>query len=128
VGLWRALAPALDAVAPDIYANDPGFVQEVLAAYRRPDNPLLVPEIAKPDSFAKYDFLILGEGAVGIAPFGIDPRGWNMLGNSPALGHSRIFALLAPMVREIAKLNLEGKLKTSIEEVGQAQQELDFGP
>jgi uncharacterized protein DUF5597/glycosyl hydrolase family 35 len=128
VGLWRALAPALDAVAPDIYGNDPRFVQEVLAAYRRPDNPLLVPEIAKPDSFAKYDFLILGEGAVGIAPFGIDPRGWNMLGNSPAAGHSRMFALLAPMVREIAKLNLDGKLKTSIEEVGQAQQELDFGP
>jgi Domain of unknown function (DUF5597) len=31
------------------------------------------------------------------------------------------------MAREIAKLNFEGKLKTSLEEVGQAQQELDFG-
>ena len=127
VGLWRALAPALDAIAPDIYANDPGFVRDVLAAYHRPDNPLLVPEIAKVDSFSKYDFLILGEGAVGIAPFGIDPRGWNILGDSAAAGHARIFALLAPMVREIAKLNFEGKLKTSIEEVGQTQQELDFG-
>jgi Domain of unknown function (DUF5597)/Glycosyl hydrolases family 35 len=127
VGLWRALAPSIDAIAPDIYGDDPGFVRDVLAAYHRPDNPLLVPEIAKPDSFAKYDFLALGEGAIGVAPFGVDPHGWNILGDVVAAGHARNFALLAPMVREIAKLNFEGKLKTSIEESGQAQQELDFG-
>ena len=128
VGLWRSLAPSISAIAPDIYGDDAGFVRDVLAAYHRTDNPLLVPEIAKPDSFAKYDFLALGDGAVGIAPFGIDARGWNILGDSAAAGHARNFALLSPMVREIAKLNFEGKLKTSIEEVGKAQQELDFGP
>ncbi len=127
VGLWRALAPAISAIAPDIYGDDDGFVRDVFAAYHRPDNPLLVPEIAKADSFAKYDFMALGEGALGIAPFGVDPRGWNILGNSAAVGHARNFALLAPMSREIAKLNFEGKLKTSIEQVGMAQQELDFG-
>lgn len=127
VGLWRALAPSISAIAPDIYGDDAGFVHEVLTAYHRPDNPLLVPEIAKTDQFAKYDFFALGEGAVGIAPFGVDPRGWNILGDSAATGHARNFALLAPMVREIAKLNYEGKLKTSIEQSGQAQQELDFG-
>jgi len=127
VGLWRALAPSLNAIAPDIYGDDAGFVRDVLAAYHRPDNPLLVPEIAKPDSFARYDFLALGEGAVGIAPFGVDPRGWNILGDVPAAGHARVFTLLAPMVREIAKLNFDGKLKTSMEEVGKAEQELDFG-
>jgi hypothetical protein len=128
VGLWRALAPSIQAIAPDIYGDDAGFVRDVLAAYHRPDNPLLVPEISKTDSFARYDFLALGEGALGIAPFGVDPRGWNILGDSPAAGHTRNFALLAPMSREIAKLNFEGKLKTSMEEVGKAQQELDFGP
>ncbi len=127
VGLWRALAPSIDAIAPDIYGNDPGFVRDVLAAYHRPDNPLLVPEIAKPDLFAKYDFLALGEGAIGVAPFGVDPHGWNILGDVAATGHERNFALLAPMVREIAKLNFEGQLKTSVEESGEAQQELDFG-
>jgi uncharacterized protein DUF5597/glycosyl hydrolase family 35 len=127
VGLWRALAPSIQAIAPDIYGDDAGFVRDVLAAYHRPDNPLLVPEIAKTDNFARYDFLALGEGALGIAPFGIDPRGWNILGDSAATGHARNFRLLAPMNREIAKLNFEGKLKTSMEEVGQAQQELDFG-
>jgi hypothetical protein len=127
VGLWRALAPSISAIAPDIYGDDAGFVRDVLAAYHRPDNPLLVPEIAKTDAFAKYDFLALGDGAVGIAPFGVDPRGWNILGDAPAAGHARNFALLRPMDREIAKLNFEGKLKTSMEEAGHAQQELDFG-
>ena len=127
VGLWRALAPSIQAIAPDIYGDDAGFVRDVLAAYHRPDNPLLVPEIAKTDNFARYDFLALGEGALGIAPFGIDPRGWNILGDSAAKGHATNFALLAPMSREIAKLNFEGKLKTSMEEIGRAQQELDFG-
>jgi Domain of unknown function (DUF5597) len=87
----------------------------------------MVPEIAKPDAFAKYFFTALGEGAVGVAPFGVDPRGWNTLGDAPAAGHARNFALLSPMSREIAKLNFEGRLKTSVEEPGQAQQELDFG-
>jgi hypothetical protein len=127
VGLWRTLAPSVNAIAPDIYGDDAGFVRAVLAAYHRPDNPLLVPEIAKRDSFARYDFLALGEGAVGIAPFGIDPRGWNILGDVPAAAHARNFALLAPMAREIATLNFEGKLKASMEEVGRAQQQLDFG-
>jgi hypothetical protein len=128
VGLWRTLAPALSAIAPDIYGNDPGFVRDVLASYHRPDNPLMVPEIAKGNDFAKYDILALGEGALGIAPFGVDPHGWNILGDTVATGHARNFALLNPMVREIAKLNFEGKLRTAVEETGQVQQELDFGP
>ena len=127
VDLWRALAPSIDSIAPDIYSNDAGFVHDVLKAYHRLDNPLVVPEIAKPDGFAKYFFTALGEGAVGVAPFGVDPRGWNILGDAPAAGHARNFDLLSPMSREIAKLNFEGQLKTSVEEPGQGQQQLDFG-
>ncbi|MGH9742331.1 MAG: DUF5597 domain-containing protein [Candidatus Acidiferrum sp.] len=127
VGLWRALAPSIDAIAPDIYANDSGFVQEVLSAYRRPDNPLLIPEVGRTDSFAKFLFTALGEGAIGFAPFGVDQTGWNILGDEPIKAHARNFALIEPMSREIAALNFEGKVKTSVEELGQAQQELDFG-
>ncbi|MGC1417807.1 MAG: DUF5597 domain-containing protein [Candidatus Acidiferrum sp.] len=127
VELWRKLAPSLDAIAPDIYANDAGFVRDVISAYRRPDNPLLIPEIGRTDSFAKFLFTALGEGGIGFAPFGVDQTGWNILGDEPIKAHARNFALLGPMDREIAKLNFEGKLKTSVEEPGQAQQELDFG-
>lgn len=127
VGLWRALAPAIDAIAPDIYSNEPDFVHDVLHTYHRPDNPLLVPEIAKSDSFAKFFFSALGEGAVGVAPFGVDPRGWNILGDAPPAAHARNFSLIRPMMREIARLNFEGKLRTAVEETGQPRQELDFG-
>ncbi|MGE5109661.1 MAG: DUF5597 domain-containing protein [Acidobacteriaceae bacterium] len=127
VGLWRALAPSLDLIAPDIYSDDSGFVRDVIRAYHRPDNPLSIPEIGRTDSFAKYLFYALGEGALGFAPFGVDPKGWNILGDAPVAAHARNFALLAPMAREIASRNFEGKLKTAIEEPGQAQQEIDFG-
>ncbi len=128
VGLWRALAPAIDMIGPDIYASDTGFALEVMHAYTRPDNPLWIPETNRNDEFAKLLFYALGNGAIGFSPFGVDQSGWNSLGDEPVKAHASNFALLAPMNREIARLNFEGKLKTSVEEPGQAQQELDFGP
>jgi hypothetical protein len=127
VGLWRALAPSVDMIGPDIYANDSGFVREVITAYHRPDNPVWIPEIGRSDNFAKFLFYALGEGAIGFSPFGIDQKGWNILGDEPPKAHPRNFALLGPVSREIARLNFEGKLKTAVEEAGQSQQELDFG-
>lgn len=126
VGLWRALAPSIDLIAPDIYSSDSGFVRDVIAAYHRPDNPLWIPEIGRSDNFAKYFFYALGQGAICFSPFGVDPRGWNILGDQPLKAHPRNFALLGPLSREISAWNFEGKLKTSIEEPGQSQQELDF--
>lgn len=127
VGLWRALAPSLDAIGPDIYASDSGFAREVLDTYNRPDNPLWVPEMGRGDDFAKIIFYALGEGAIGVSPFGIDEKGWNILGDEHPQAEPRVYELLGPMNRELAKLNFEGKLKTSVEEPGKAEQELDFG-
>ena len=127
VGLWRALAPAIDMIGPDIYASDTGFDLEVMRAYARPDNPLWIPETGRNDEFAKFLFYALGNGAIGFSPFGVDQSGWNSLGEEVGKAHASNFALLGPMNREIARLNFEGKLKTSVEEPGQAQQELDFG-
>jgi len=127
VALWRALAPAVEFIGPDIYSDDSGFYLDTIHAYRRADNPLWIPETGRGDSFAKFLFYALGNGAMGFAPFGIDQTGWNILGNDPPKAHSANFALLGPMSREIAQWNFDGKLKTSVEEPGQAQQELDFG-
>lgn len=128
VGIWKALAPAVDFIAPDIYSDDPAFVRDVLAAYTRPDNALAVPEIARGDSFSKYFFAALGHGAIGFAPFGVDKRGWNILGNAAPAGHARNFGLIGPIAREVARLGFEGKLQTAVEERGRTEQELDFGP
>jgi Domain of unknown function (DUF5597)/Glycosyl hydrolases family 35 len=127
VGLWRALAPSIDMIGPDIYADDSQFYRDTMQVYRRPDNPLWIPETGRSDSFGKFLFYALGEGAVGFSPFGVDRSGWNILGDEPWKAHARNFALIAPMSREIAQLEFEGKLKTAVEEPGQTAQEVDFG-
>jgi hypothetical protein len=127
VGLWRKLAPSIDMIGPDIYADDSQFYRETMATYHRPDNPLWIPETGRSDSFAKFFFYALGEDAIGFSPFGVDQSGWNILGDEPWTAHARNYALIAPMDREIARLQSEGKLKTAVEEPGQATQEIDFG-
>ena len=127
VGLWRALAPSIDMIGPDIYNGDSHFYRETMKAYHRPDNPLWIPETGRDDSFAKFFFYALGDGAIGFSPFGVDQTGWNILGDQPWTAHANNFALIGPMSREIARLEFEGKLKTAVEEPGQTAQEIDFG-
>jgi len=127
VGLWRKLAPAIDVIGPDIYTDDSPFYRETMSAYHRADNPLWIPETGRSDNFAKFFFYALGDGAIGFSPFGVDQTGWNILGNEPWTAHARNFALIAPMDREIAQLEFDGKVKTAVEEPGQTAQELDFG-
>ena len=127
VGLWRALAPSIDLIGPDIYTDDSQVYRDTIKAYNRPDNPLLIPETGRDDTFAKFLFYALGDGALGFSPFGVDQSGWNILGDQPWKAHGNNFALIAPMNREIAQLQFDGKLKTAVEEPGQATQELDFG-
>ena len=127
VGLWRTMAPSIDMIGPDIYADDSQFYRETMRTYHRADNPLWIPETGRSDSFAKFFFYALGEGAIGFSPFGVDQSGWNILGDEAWKAHARNFALIAPMSREIAQLEFEGKLKIAVEEPGQTAQEVNFG-
>ncbi|WP_420238458.1 DUF5597 domain-containing protein [Telmatobacter bradus] len=127
VGLWRKLAPSIDMIGPDIYADVPLFYRNTIQAYHRPDNPLWIPETGRADSFGKFFYLALGEGALGFSPFGVDQSGWNILGDQPWKAHGENFALFAPMARTTAALQFEGKVKTAIEEPGKETQEIDFG-
>jgi hypothetical protein len=127
VGLWRTLAPSIDMIGPDMYSDDSSFYRDTIKAYHRPDNPLVIPETGRSDSFGKFFFYALGDGAIGFAPFGVDRSGWNILGDQPWKAHAENFALISPMSREIARLEFEGKLQTAVEEPAQTAQELDFG-
>jgi len=127
VGLWRKLAPSIDMIGPDIYADDSQFYRETMAAYNRPDNPLWIPETGRSDGFGKFLFYAIGDGAIGFSPFGVDQAGWNILGNEPWTAHARNFALIGPIDRELAELEFEGKVKTAVEEPGKTSEELDFG-
>ncbi|HEY0759365.1 MAG TPA: DUF5597 domain-containing protein [Acidisarcina sp.] len=138
VPLWKAMAPSIDVIAPDMYSDDSTFFRETLNTYSRPDNALMIPECGGGLNYARYFFYALGHGAIGFSPFGVDRIGWGMpapAAGAPASaedsqrgGHGENFALIAPMDRVIAELNFHGKLKTAVEEPGSAQQEIDFGP
>jgi hypothetical protein len=133
VGLWRALAPSIDMIGPDIYSTDSDFYRATMRAYERPDNPLWIPETGSGNNFGKFFFYALGDGAIGFSPFGVDhPNGFNPSGAANARmglleAHARNFALIGPMDREIASLEFEGKVKTAVEEPGKVSEELDFG-
>lgn len=134
IPIWKAAAPALDLLAPDIYLDDSARYLKVLELYRRPDNALFVPESGNKREFARYVFAAIGRQAIGFAPFGLDYTGYS---NAP-LGAAKIteelvaefalnYKLLGPISREIARLNFEGKLQAVVEEKGKSSQSLDFG-
>lgn len=123
--IWKAVAPAIDAIGPDIYSSNPDFVLDILDTYNRRDNPLWVPEIGQNNDYAPYFFAALGRGAIGFSPFGIDWTGFLPTGTVPR-AHAANYALLAPMDRTIAKLLYAGKVKTFIEVSGGSDQEKLF--
>jgi hypothetical protein len=131
IPIWKAAAPSIDVLAPDFYSDDSALFREILATYRRADNPIFIPETHFGASFGRYFFYALGSGAIGFSPFGVD-RPASAASPATAAGENRPpnpaenFALFAPMVEEIAQLNLEGKLQTAVEEKGSERQTLHF--
>lgn len=135
IPIWKAAAPSIDLIAPDIYAGDSPRYLKVLDLYHRDDNAMFVPETGNRSSFARYFFAALGHQTIGFSPFGMDYTGHV---NFP-LGAERIdkdlishfalnYELVGPMDREIARLNFEGKLQAVSEEKDVPSQSLEFGP
>jgi beta-galactosidase GanA len=135
LGIWKAAAPSIDVLTPDIYMSDSARYLKVLELYRRPDNALFVPETGNSVGYARYFFAALGRQAIGFSPFGMDYTGY---ANAP-LGATRVnqeslepfalnYRLIGPMMREIARLNFEGKLEAVVEEKGKPSQTLELGP
>lgn len=127
IGIWKAAAPAVDVLAPDFYSDDAALFRRVIATYRRSDNPLFIPETGVGKTFGRYFFYALGHGAIGFSPFGVDYTEWTLKGHEMPEHLSENYALFAPMQSEIAKLQLAGKIQTSVEEPGMQRQELHFG-
>ncbi len=132
--IWKAAAPAVDVLAPDIYMDDSAHYLKVLDLYNRPDNALFVPETAGAPTISRYCYSALARGAIGWSPFGVDsaPRGANAPGAMPAFdAASDILAInyrvLGPMMRELAQLSFEGRLHAAVEEKDQYQQMLSLG-
>ena len=126
--LWKAAAPAVDLIAPDIYHRSASIYRTILSRYTRPDNPLLIVETGRGIEFARYCFMAIGDyAAIGFAQFGVGsgmtadgnfgPRFADMAANFGLLGNA------APVIME-----LEGtkKLQSAIEEENIPGRNLSF--
>lgn len=135
IPIWKVAAPAIDIVTPDIYMTDTAQYLKVLELYHRDDNALFVPETSGGAAVARFFFSALGLQAIGFSPFGLDytrARASQTGGSRPPEEFldptAQNYRLIAPMMREVARLNFEGKLQAVAEEKGKVTQTLPFGP
>jgi len=125
IAIWKAVAPAIDVLGPDFYSSDTELFHQVVATYRRDDNPLFIPETGLSKQFGSNFFYALGHGAIGFSPFGVDYTNWTLSDKIPSY-LAENFALFQPMASEVAQLNLDGKLQTAVEQKGEPRQRLHF--
>jgi hypothetical protein len=132
LNIWKAEAPALDVLAPDNYTNDPVAYLKVLELYHRSDNPLFVPETGGQNN-PRFFFSALGLQAIGFSPFGLDytpqrtPADPSHPREEALAPWAMNYVLIGPMMRDVARLNFEGKLQAVAEEQGKTTQILAFG-
>ena len=129
IPIWKVAAPAIDVLAPDNYTNNPVAYLKVLDLYHRDDNPLFVPETGG-NTNTRFFFSALGLQAIGFSPFGMD---YTRASADPKAREEALapwalnYRLVGPMMRDIARLNFEGKLKAVAEEKGKATDTMPFG-
>jgi hypothetical protein len=94
--IWKAAAPSIDILAPDIYGAD---FKDQANNFHRPDNPLFIPETRTNEGAATWAFA--EHDAICFAPFGIDTRGEVM---------AREYGLLDQMIPVITEYQGTGKM------------------
>lgn len=134
IPIWKAEAPSIDILAPDIYLPGTAEYLKVLDLYHRPDNALFVPETSGSARSARFLFSALGLQAIGYSPFGLDyTRTRRAAADKPDAQNAFLdptaqnYRLIGPMMRDVARLNYEGKLQAVAEVEGQVSQTLHFG-
>lgn len=96
IDIWRAAAPALDFLAPDIYFQNFSYWAQ---AYTRSGNPLFIPEALRAPEAAVNALYAFGQlDAIGFSPFAIESN------NEPAAGY---LAASYDLVRQLTPLLAE---------------------
>jgi beta-galactosidase GanA len=110
--VWKAAAPSLALLAPDIYVDD---FAGTLADYRAANNPIFIPE-------ARFDagnlFVALGQyQAIAFSPFGIED-------NADDHEIFQAYRVLNGMTALIARAQSEGRIRGFKHTPGSAQKEV----
>src|SRR5665213_2622062 len=130
IPIWKAAAQAIDLLAPDIYLKGSENILKVLDLYNLPGNALFVPEAALDPEMPKYIYEVLARGGIGFSPFGIDENGdtsGNSKLNKRLAPFAREYAMMSPMMRELAQWSFDGKIKAVVEREDFAPQTIDPG-
>ena len=129
---WKAAAPAIDLIAPDIYHRSGTIYRTIISRYARPDNPLLIIETGHGMEFARFCFMAIGEfSAIGYAQFGVGMPDYGATGGGADFGPgfadmAANFGLLANAAPVILELKGTKRLKSAIEEENIPGRELSF--
>lgn len=96
IDVWRAAAPSIDFIAPDIYTDEFKWVCE---EYTRSNNPLFIPEIQGGKHSGPRAFFAFGEhDALCFSPFGIDNERYSE--NDPFTETYGVLRNMTPIILE----------------------------
>jgi beta-galactosidase GanA len=134
INVWKAAAPSIDVLGPDIYVPESDTYFALLKNYDRPDNALFVPESGNKPAYARYAFEVLGRRAIGVSSFGFDYTGYSNfpLGTqetTPAFVRpfGEVYRLVAPIAPLWARLSFEGRTWGGAEPDDRTPRALDLG-
>ena len=114
--IWRAAAPQLDLLAPDIYLPD---FRGVCASYARSGNPLFIPEARA--SVPNLFWAIGKHAALGYSPFGIE----SLPEDTPL---AAAYKILEGMMPVLMKYQAQGNVVAVVQETAnQPSQEVSIG-
>lgn len=132
--IYKIAAPSVDFIGPDIYNPKYPEYSAYLDLYHRPDNAMFVAETGNAPEYARYFFATLGHQGIGLDPFGIDytkysnyPLGALKLDAEDIEPFAMNYALVAPMMRELAQWSFQGKVFGVSEPVAEHSQNVDLG-
>lgn len=133
IDIYKAAAPAVDIVGPDLYNAESAQVEANLRLFQRHDNALWVPEIGSKPAYARYLYSMLGRGAIGVSPFGMDyfdysnhPLGTQATDKTLVQPFERVYRMFAPIQRQWAQWAFDGKTQGIGEADDRQPQQLAF--
>jgi hypothetical protein len=103
--IWRAGAPAIDILAPDIHTAE---VETAVMGFIHNDNPLFIPESRNEAEGASIAYYAYGKGYFGFSPYGFETRNADLVGGPLAQSY-RLLQDIEPLILDHqAKGTIEG--------------------